>query len=324
MLRPAIVALLFITALVAVSPGVAHVDGDFTITVENGEVDVPARTTEIAGQEFTITSIAPVEPGEAIDVRVSASGDDPYDVFLYNSNGVPDGRELGVNGETTTTFETTDLDPGTYSVVVSTGEFETIQPVVITAYETTLSSPSKVTEDESASIYIETTKHDDIDAPAIERVEAVFANGSTQHRIEANETSDGEYVASISADYEPGEYRLYGVVYESEVVENGELNVVSVSDKHTVTIVEPEESNENETDENTGSPSGGGGTPTGGSGTDDGTDSTDENGTDGQTIQPNDPDDVPESSESVPLNGVQIVMITLLSIGFVMRVRHEF
>ncbi|EMA58404.1 cell surface glycoprotein [Halorubrum lipolyticum DSM 21995] len=349
-------------------PGVADADGDFTITVENGEIDVPNRTTEIAGQEFTVTSVAPIDPGEAIEAQISTSTDDPYDVFLYNSDGLPDGRELGVSGETSTTFETTDLDPGTYSVVVSTDQFETIQPVVIAAYDTTLSAPAEITEGETASIDIETSEHDDADAPAIERVDAVIANDSTRTRIEATEAGDGEYVADVSAAYEPGEYRLYGVVYEDEETANGELDIISVSDRHTVTVTEGETTDgegENGTDGTDG-----GGAPTTGDGSDDGsedptdnttndtgetgsettengtdsgtddgtdstaendtdsttengTDSTTENETDGQAIQPNDSESVSESSGSVPLNGVQIIVATLLSIALVVRVRRR-
>lgn len=368
MRRPAIVAILLVAVLVVGIPGLANADGEFTITVENGEVDVPNRTTEIAGQEFTVTSVAPISPGETIEAQISTSTDDPYDVFLYNSEGLPDGRELGVSGETTTTFETTDLDPGTYSVVVSTDQFETIQPVVIAAYDTTLSAPAEITEGETASIDIETSEHDDADAPSIERVDAVIANDSTRTRIEATETGDGEYVATISAAYEPGEYQLYGVAYEDEETANGELDIISVSDRHTVTIGEQET---NDDEEENGTDGGdGGGVPNSGTGSDDGsegatdnttndtgetgsttpenetdpvtddgsnstagnetdsttgnaTGSTADNETDGQAIQPNDSDGVSESSGSVPLNGVQVIVITLLSIAFVVRVRRH-
>lgn len=267
--RPVVAALIIATVVLVGSTGFVVADGDYTITVENGEVNVPDRTENIAGQDVTITSVAPITPGEKLDVRVSTSANGSYDILLYNSDYIPAARETSVSGETTATFETGSLDPGTYSLTVRTDQFEAVQPVVITAYDTTLSAPSEVEEGSNLSADIETTEHDNVDAPPIEEVELVVANESTDDRIEADKTDDGEYVINTTAEYDPGEYRLYAVVYENEEVENGELNVISMSEEQTLTVTEQkdntdengdaDQSNDDSNEGSTGGAGGGGG-----------------------------------------------------------------
>jgi PGF-pre-PGF domain-containing protein len=249
--RPAILALVIVAVVLVGSTGFAGADGDYTITVENGEIDVPDRTVNApTGQDFTVTSVAPVEPGETLFWSVSTSKNEEYNIFRINSDRTSTLLKGDLSRESDGNFSTKSLDPGAYTLAVRESqdqlEFETIQPFVIEAYDATLASPSEVTEGDNLSVNIETTEHDNVDAPPIEKVELVIADDSTDDRIEAEKTDDGEYVVNTTAEYDPGEYRLYAAVYEDEEVENGELNMISMSGEQTLTVTEQE----NNTDEN--------------------------------------------------------------------------
>lgn len=246
--------LLLVLSLFIVSPIAVSAQDTYSITVDNGEIDVPERTVNTAGQEFTITSIAPITPGEDISYQISTSEDEAYRVLLYND-------ERGIeafNSEGESTFETDNLDPGTYVVVVDTGEIRAIQPVVITSYETTLTMPAETNSSDNVSADISITEHDGVSNTTAESVQAVVANESINEVVTAEKTADGEYTADINAGYEPGEYRVYAVVRSDETVENGRLDVIGMSDEQTLTVTDADDTGSSGGQEGTGSDGGAG------------------------------------------------------------------
>jgi len=239
MQRPRICILFLIFSLLVVSSVAVSAQNTYTITVDNGEIDVPERTVSTAGQEFTVTSIAPVTPGEDIAYQISTNADEAYRVLLYND-------ERGIeafNSEGRSTFETDNLDPGTYVVAVDTGEIRAIQPVVITSYETTLSVPEEADTSGGILADISIAAHDAATNTTVETVQAVVANESVNDVITAEKTADGEYTADISSGYEPGKYRVYAVVRSNETVESGQLDVIGMSDEQTLTVTDADGDN---------------------------------------------------------------------------------
>ena len=253
-----VVAICLIIAVVGTAGfiGAVSADTSYTVTINNGEIDIPDTTEE----GFTVTSVAPIEPGNDISASIDTGENNTYDLLLYNGNRGIEDRRLSVTGSTTERFQTTKLDPGIYSVTISTDRIETIQPVVVEGYDTTLSPPSSVTQGDSADITMDVTEHAGVNAPAIKRVEAVVANESFNKRIQADKTASGEYTATMTPAYSPGEYRVYGVVYESETVENGELNIISMTDEQSVEITEQSDSGDT-TEGGSAGGGGGGGAP---------------------------------------------------------------
>ena len=246
MLRQTQVTFLLILAVFAVFAVVVAADGPYEITVENGEIDVPEREVSVAGQDVTVTSVAPIEQGETLDVSTSTTEDGPYDVILYNSNMNFETFEPGLSGDESITFQTDDLAPGTYGIVIDTGEVETVQPVVIKAYQMSLSAPSEVNRSESVSADISLDETD----PEPEVVEVVLANDTIDERVSAERTAEGEYTAAIPTEYEPGEYRLYAAA-RNETGGSGltDAEILSMSDEYTFTI---NESNEETDEQNNG------------------------------------------------------------------------
>ena len=264
--RSAVAALLVAVMLLASVPLIVAADDHYTITVENGEIDVPERTVEVEGQEFTVSSIASIEPGEELSVSVVAPEDGLYNVHLYDEDYNIEDTE-SFTGDDSASYDTTGIDPGTYSLVVEAdGVFERIQPVVITAYETTVSVPESVSEDESFTVDISTTEHSDVDAPTIETVEVVIADGGSTDRITATEDDANEAYTATVDNYSPGEYRLFVSVSASEDPDGDSVDIISMSDERSLTVTEAETDDGNDGD-------GGGGA--GGAGGGDGVDSDD-------------------------------------------------
>lgn len=241
MLRLTVCALLVISALFIIPSAAVGTDDPYTITIENGEVDVPERTVSVAGQEFTVSSIAPITPGEEINYQISASEDEPYRVVLYSDEKRIEA--FNPKGDQPT-FGTDNLDPGTYAMAVETGEIETIQPVVITSYETTLSVPSETDMGDAVSAEISIDEHTSVDRETVETVQVVIANGSINEAHTAEQTADGEYVADFDVEYTPGEYRVYAVVRGNGTVENGRADVIGMSEEQTLTITDGESGND--------------------------------------------------------------------------------
>lgn len=292
------IALLLLLAVIAVSAGVVAADGSYEITVENGEVDVPEREVSVQGQNVTVTSVAPVEQGETLDVSTSTTKSGPYDMILYDSDQQRQAFEPGLSGDASSTFQTDNLNPGTYGLVIfAGGGAETVQPVVIEAYQMSLSVPSEANRGENISAEISLDETD----PEPEVVEVVLANETIDERVTAEQTAEGEYTARIPAEYETGEYRLYAAARE----ESGgsgltEAGILSMSDEKTLTISESDEggdeqsSDEDSEDDTSGEePSSGGdgneGGNDGGGATDDGGDSS-SGGTTGGAPPTNDSD----------------------------------
>ena len=244
MLRSTICALLVVSTLVIVPFAVAA-DDPYTINIENGEVDVPERTVSAAGQEFTVSSIAPITPGEEINYQISKSEDEPYRVVLYNDEKQIEA--FNSKGDQST-FGTDNLEPGTYAIAVETGEIETVQPVVITSYDTTLSVPSETNTGDSVSAEISIDEHPGVDGEPMETVQVVIANGSINEAHSAEQTADGEYVAEFNAEYTPGDYRVYAVVRGNNTVEDGRAAVIGMSEEQTLTVTDRDSEDDGSTE----------------------------------------------------------------------------
>lgn len=241
MSRVTFAALLCVVLLLATSAVILGAESEFTITVDNGEIEIPERTVAIEGEEFTVTSIAPIDPGEQIDVSVSAPQDVSYNLHLYDGERrIVD--SVSRTGDATATFETGFMDPGTYSLVIEEdGTFETIQPVVVTAYDTTVSAPEDVNQADTLTVEVSAEEHEDVDAPEIEEVQVVVADEEVADRIRATPTDGNEWKAEIDTERDPGEYRLYATLHDDERIDNGELNIIGMSDERTLEITEAED-----------------------------------------------------------------------------------
>ena len=303
-------ALLVAVMLLACMPLVAHADDHYTITVENGEIGIPEQTTNQNGEEFTFSSVAPIKPGEEIDISISAPDNVSYGVYFIDENEPDLTNAKGFTGDSSTSYETDSLDPGTYSLIINEGEdgsynfIKPAQPVVITAYETTVSAPESVSEDESFTVDISTTEHDDVDAPAIGTVDVVIADDTSTDRITATEDDANEAYTATVDSYDPGEYRLYVSVSASENPDGDSVDVISMSDERSLTVTEAETDDGNDGGGGGGGDGGDGGDGAGGEDgvdSDDGTtdDATDDEADTVDDEELNATDDGPDDADDV-------------------------
>lgn len=258
MSRVTVVAILVVLAVLTAPSAVAQSDSSYSVSIENAEmVETPERTI----QGYTVSSLAAVPQGESIDVSVSTSTEDPYRVTLYNSDSQIASDPVELNGSGSASIETSDLDPGSYALVV--GGFDEVQPVVLTAYDTTLSAPSESPEGENITAEISFSGT----TPAPETVQAVIANDEINETISAEQTGDGTYEATIPTSYDLGDYRLYAVARNGENVQDGQSEIIAVSNEHDFSIT-PSESDDRDTgeDDTTDGGAGGGGGGGGGGG----------------------------------------------------------
>jgi hypothetical protein len=258
MSRVLFVALLVALASLFGATAVVQANGSDVITVENGEVDVPDRSVEVGPfGSYNVSSVAPIKPGEQIEVSVSKNTDERFNLYLYDANENP--VKSTNTTESTVTFDSDGLSAGTYILAYFSNEtLQTVQPVVIQGYETTVTAPSTVAVGDNGSVNVTPTAYDSSDEPPIETVEVVLVDGETTERITATKEGD-TYTAPLDDEYEPGDYRLYAAVTGTGQVAGEFPNILSVSDEQSLTITEETADESGDTGNNGGSGGGGGG-----------------------------------------------------------------
>ncbi|MDB2293664.1 hypothetical protein PM085_15510 [Halorubrum ezzemoulense] len=258
MSRVLFVALLVALASLFGATAVVQANGSDVITVENGEVDVPDQPVEIDPfGSYNVSSVAPIKPGEQIEVSVSKNTDERFNLYLYDANKNP--VKSTNTTESTVTFDSDDLSAGTYILAYFSNEtLQTVQPVVIQGYETTVTAPSTVAVGDNGSVNVTLTAYDGSDEPSIESVGVVLVDGEQGEPIPATKEGD-TYTAPLDDEYEPGDYRLYAVVNGSGQVAGQFSNILSVSDEQSLTITEETADESGDTGNNGGSGGGGGG-----------------------------------------------------------------
>lgn len=234
-----VLVVLVATVLGAVAPsgGATDATSDFEISISSS-IDVPTRTVTIEGDNFTVSNVARRFPGDSLKVNVTApSSDTEYDVNLYNSDTKIEQSEA-MTGSGTATFDTGDLTAGIYyAAVYHDGSTVTIHPVVIAAYEVTLDIPSEAESDSTVSATVDVTKRVRDRPPNF--VQVVVGDEQYDLRVNASEESPGTYTTEFTVDLPEGEYVAYGAARGENETDNGDKEVVGISDGHTFRVVEP-------------------------------------------------------------------------------------
>ncbi|MFC7133613.1 hypothetical protein ACFQJ3_10795 [Salinibaculum sp. GCM10025337] len=200
----------------------------------SSDVDVPERTVEFEGDSYTVSAISRVQAGTTLSVDATAPSATQYKVHLYNADRqIVDSKQL--TGDGTVAFETSYLDPGSYTLVLEAdGIFQTVLPVIVPAYTASVDAPATVKTGESLSL--STTVSELVSGESIDAIEVVLATSDTDRRVDVGTTSTGTHDVSLStADLSTGEYRLYVAVRGTDTVE-GNRELLGLSDSHSVTI----------------------------------------------------------------------------------------
>ncbi|WP_049893567.1 hypothetical protein [Halogranum rubrum] len=189
-------------------------------------VETENRTVTHNGTAYTVSAVGRVNSGDPLTVRATSPSNVNY-VHLYDRNGsLVVERHAEVNESVT--FETTGIAPGEYLVATHDpdGTFHAVQPVVVTGYDTSLTTSPMETSEDQRQFTVNVTET--AQTPPIERVEVVVRSDANETtRVPTSVSTEGTYTGT--ADLEPGEYQAY-----AEVTAGGE--VVGLSNATTVTV----------------------------------------------------------------------------------------
>ncbi|MXV63786.1 cell surface glycoprotein [Natronorubrum sp. JWXQ-INN-674] len=329
-----------ITGSVAAGPALVVADSDDYDLSVPGATDTPPQTVSVGDSTHEVSALATVDYGDSLAVDVTAPEGTDFDVDLYNSDSHVETFESG-SGTERVTFDTDDVDPGSYMLALYIdGNHVDIFPVVIASHDVTTSHPTEVNSD--GEVTIDTTVSEISSAETLSGVEVAVWNDDTVIRNEATATGDDSYQLTISgSQLEEGEsYNVYAIAQGTDEVE-GEPEALGVSYGSTLTVTDSDDSDEDDddkTDDNGDSEedeTDEGETDSEGSdydGTDEEENETDDtqnetnqseqsDDTDDNVVQPNTDDDEDDESDadSVPVLGVQFLLLGTLFIGLVCR-----
>ncbi|WP_049980129.1 hypothetical protein [Halolamina rubra] len=227
-LAAGVVALLCCTALMA--GGIAAADSSYDLAID-GSVDTPDRVVTLEGNEYTVSAIGVVDPGEPIQVSVEAPTNTEYDLYLYNDDRRSEDR---INDAGTSETFDGDYPSGSYMVAIyADGNFITVHPVVVRSYDVTIDAPAtaEAGEEIELSVSVENVQGTPTD---LEGVQIVLSNNGEAETLTATETGDGTYTATTTLS-ETGDYLVYANARGSDTVD-GEHELVGVSQSNEITV----------------------------------------------------------------------------------------
>jgi hypothetical protein len=229
---------------------------DFTVSIPES-IETPEKTVTIEGDSYTISSIARVEKGTMLSVDTSGPNDEEYRVYVHGaedgSRQVQDTKFVAADDDGSVSFDTSEFSPGSYSVSIyhaDTGKYYSPHPVVVPAFETSVTTPGTVTSDRSFEVNVSTDRIET--GPSISSVELVFMQDETVNRVEATK-SDGEYTATVTLS-KTGDWEMYAAVRGTEDAPQGGKELIGISDPVEVAV-----ESQTTTTTTTTSTSGGGG-----------------------------------------------------------------
>lgn len=234
-MRPSRFAIGLIALLAVV--GAAGASGHYDVTA-TPNIDTPDRTVTFDRDDFTVTELGRVDPGEDIGAEVDAPSGEAYYVTLYDAD-----RNTVVTKENDSddeyAFETTwpngsDYAPGTYVVAVDRSGILAVSPVVIAGYHVSVDAPGSAEPGDEITVEADVTTEDD--TKPIDQVTAVIGNDAEKREVALTEESSDHYAATFTLDQLPeGDYSLYVVVQgEKQVLDRQE--VLGASDTHDFDI----------------------------------------------------------------------------------------
>ncbi|RQH02272.1 hypothetical protein [Natrarchaeobius oligotrophus] len=285
-----------LTAGLAVGTAVVVAD-DYSISVD-GAIDTPTETVTYDGTQYEISALGTVEHGEPVAASVSIPADTNYDVNLLDSEGGVEAFASGTGSEAVT-FETDDVDPGSYALVlyVDGANPVDVHPVVVDGYDVSLEHSTAVSQGDEIEIGVTVAEGELTHDP--DDVEVAVWDDDTVVRENAAHDSGDAYAASVStSELEVGStYAVYAVAQgEDDLEMANEPEILAVSDESTVEITDADDGD----DSTNGDGPGGGQEPGGDEPVDDekgADDDLEDSDDDGQDDEPTD-DESDDKTES--------------------------
>lgn len=226
--------LLAVSIATALLVGVTFAGHGSSDVVVDDHVETTPRDVNFLGKTYTVSSVGRVSAGDPLSVRV-VGPENVTSVHLTERNGsIID--EVGASANESVTFQTGTLTPGQYVVAThdDSGTFLTAYPVVVTGYETSLSTSTPDSQTGNATTFTVDLSRTTDEAPPVGNVTVVVRGEETVTRLNATKTDDGTYTATGTLP--PGEYEAYATVRTAGTDGDGAGELVGLSNASTVTV----------------------------------------------------------------------------------------
>lgn len=204
-------------------------DGAYSLET-SGTVPVHDRRATVGDAEVNVTSLVGLYPGEEALVNVTAPEDELAVVTLRRADGSVLQKDSVTAGESVL-VDSTDYDPGTYYLVLTTGgEVRTVSLLVVSKYRVSYDLENVTGEAVSGGATVSAGTAEG------ETVQFVLTNEDAEYRVDASTVRRGLYNFSLATDDVPdGEYSaLIEVVGEADAT--GSRPVLATSQIETVTV----------------------------------------------------------------------------------------
>ena len=261
--------------------GIAVADSE-SIRAANA-IDTPEESP--SGTTITVNHIGVFDHDEQIEATITGP-DETYDIGLFDSSDSEIDSQSDV--AETVTFDSSDLDPGSYHLSVTNTAFSSMAPIVISGYDIAVSSTEN-TDDNQLIVNATVTETAVEGAP--HGVDAVVWNDETETRTELTAdgefSTSGEYTGTVSLEQFDGEpYQVYVVATDDNEIYSGENELLAVGE-------DPDNQDYSDESDDTSQSTGGAST---GSGTSSSSDD------DESQNQPNESDDTVDDSSVIEPN----------------------
>ena len=253
---------------------VAGQSSEYGISVA-GSIDTPDRTVTFDGESYHVSEVKQSDPGDTVTVDVTAPSDQLVTVYIYNADRqIMDSERVGGSGSVT--FDLSGYSAGSYMFTVENdGDTKVAHPLVVRAYDVSVSAPSTATAGDDINLSASLTQLRDGDTSG---VEFVLLSDDDSLRVDATQDGDQYTATADTAGLSAGEYSVYATVRGTEEVE-GNKERLGISNPASLSL----ESDSSSDDGGDGGSSGTGATGDGETTTETTTESTTETSTETAT-----------------------------------------
>ncbi len=243
-LVPLAVAVLLVGFLVAGVGVTSASEPDISV---DDSIDTPEETIELEGSTYEVSAIAERVPGEDLTVEVGLPDDSSGELDLYDSDeNVADWEN--VDDGDTVTFNTSQLEPGTYMLALQIdGSYEAVHPVIISGYDMTLSHPTEAAPSESITVTVDVAQTRVDEPPA--GVDVVVHGAGDTIDVTADKIDDETYEATMDFDeHAEGEYQVYAAARDGGEAA-GYPTLLGATAGETITVSADDDDDSDDSDE---------------------------------------------------------------------------
>lgn len=232
---PSRIVLIFLGLLIVVGGSSSATADGYAISVSDS-LDTPTRTITLSGDEYNVSAIARVKPGESFTVNVSSRPSADSRVLIFNADQqLIDQAPSEADDRLVFTAPNPPFTPGSYAISLSAnGTHQTIHPLVIQGFRVTLDGPSQAEQGSTIDVTVSITRT--VGQEPSTGVEIAIVNETNTFRVTATNQSTGTYTVSVSlSSISSGDYRMYAAVRGTKEA-FGEEELLGISDQQWLRI----------------------------------------------------------------------------------------